>query len=322
MISNTDRIYVAGHRGLVGSAIVRRLRSAGFTNLLLRTRAQLDLRDQNKVAQFFAEERPDLVFLAAAKVGGIYANDTFPADFIRENLQIEVNVINEAYRNGVRKLQFLGSSCIYPRLASQPVKESALLSGPLESTNSAYAVAKIAGILLCQAYGRQHGFEAISLMPANLYGPGDNFHARNSHVVPALVRKFHEAHQNGDEEVVVWGTGEALREFLYVDDMADAAMFLMHHYGDTEIVNVGTGVDISICQLAELVQEVVGYRGRSRFDATKPDGTPRKLLDVTKLSSLGWRPKTALLEGLRLTYSWFCENESRVRGYEQLTAAV
>jgi GDP-L-fucose synthase len=320
MMHYNDKIYVAGHQGLVGSAIVRRLHCEGFTNLVVRTRDQLDLTDQHQVADFFDEEQPDLVFLAAAKVGGIYANDAFPADFIRDNLQIEVNVVSEAYRCGVRKLQFLGSSCIYPRLAPQPVNERSLLSGPLEPTNSWYAVAKIAGIMLCQAYAQQYGFGAISLMPANLYGPGDNFHPQHSHVVPALIRRFHEAEQNGDDEVVVWGTGRAMRELLFVDDLADAAVFLMQHYDDPEIINVGTGVDIPIRQLAELIKEVVGYRGAIRFDATKPDGTPRKLLEITKLNNLGWQPTTALADGLRTTYRWFRENQLRVRGLETVSA--
>ena len=316
MIHHTDNIYVAGHQGLVGSAIVRRLQSEGHVNLVLRTRAQLDLTNQNQVADFFAEEQPDLVFLAAAKVGGIHANDTLPATFIRENLQIELNVIDAAYRSGVRKLQFLGSSCIYPKLAPQPLTEASLLTGPLEPTNEWYAIAKIAGIKLCQAYAKQYGFEAISLMPTNLYGPRDNFHPEHSHVVPALMRRLHEAKQNTAREVVVWGTGRPQREFLYVDDLADAAVFLMRHYRSAEIVNVGTGTDISIRELAELLKDVVGYRGIVRFDATKPDGAPRKLLDVTKLKTLGWQPKTALYEGLRTTYRWFLENEYQLRGLQ------
>jgi GDP-L-fucose synthase len=318
MIHRTDKIYVAGHQGLVGSAIVRRLLSLGFDNLVLRNRASLDLTNVGQVADFFAEERPDLVFLAAAKVGGILANDSFPADFIRENLQIELNVIDAAYRNGARKLQFLGSSCIYPKLAPQPLHEGSLLTGPLEPTNQWYAVAKIAGIKLCQAYSKQFAFDAISLMPSNLYGPGDNFHPEHSHVLPGLMRRFHEAQQNADTEVVVWGTGHPLREFLYVDDLADAAVFLMDRYSDDEIVNIGVGTDVSIRELAEQIKDVVGYRGSIRFDATKPDGTPRKLLDVTKLNSLGWRPRTTLGEGLRATYGWFLEHQSQLRGLETL----
>jgi GDP-L-fucose synthase len=322
MLHLTDKIYVAGHRGLVGSAIVRCLRAQGHANLVLRTRAELDLTHAGQVAEFFAEEQPDIVFLAAAKVGGIFANDAFPADFIRDNLQIELNVVDAAYRSGVRKLQFLGSSCVYPKLAPQPLTEAALLSGPLEPTNQWYAIAKIAGIMLCQAYARQYGFDAISLMPTNLYGPGDNFHPEHSHVLPALMRRIHEARQNGAAEVVIWGTGEPLREFLHVDDLADAAVFLMRHYSDPEIVNVGTGTDVSIRELAELLKTVVGYEGNLRFDAAKPNGTPRKLLDVTTLKSLGWQPKIELRDGLAMTYRWFLENQLQVRGMEAAAKTV
>jgi GDP-L-fucose synthase len=321
MLHLDDKIYVAGHQGLVGSALVRRLRSAGFHNLVLRSRAQLDLTDRRHVEDFFADERPDLVFLAAAKVGGIHANETLPADFIRENLRIETNVIDAAYHAHVRKLLFLGSSCIYPKLAPQPIVETALLTGPLEPTNQWYAIAKIAGIMLCQAYARQHGFDAISLMPTNLYGPGDNFHAQHAHVLPALMRRFHEAKINAASEVAVWGTGRPRREFLYVDDLADAAFYLMSHYRSPEIVNVGTGADISIRELVELIKDVVGYDGIVKFDPRKPDGTPRKLLDVTKLKTLGWRPQTAFEAGLRKTYQWFLENQWQLRGVKALEPA-
>ena len=316
MIHPTDKIYVAGHQGLVGSAIVRRLLAEGHSNLVVRTRSELDLTDQQQVTDFFETEKPDLVFLAAAKVGGIHANDAYPADFIRDNLRIELNVIDAAYRSGVRKLEFLGSSCIYPKLAAQPLTEDALLTGPLEPTNQWYAIAKIAGIMLGQAYARQYGFECISLMPTNLYGPGDNFHPQNSHVLPALLRRVHDARETAAEEVVVWGTGRPKREFLHVDDLADAAVFLMRNYSDPEIVNVGTGVDVSIGELAELVKNIVGYRGNLRFDATKPDGTPRKLLDVSRLKQLGWQPKIDLATGLAATYRWFLENQTQLRGVE------
>lgn len=307
------RIFVAGHRGLVGSALVRKLQAEGFRNLILRTRGELDLTDQAAVERFFAQERPEYVFLAAAKVGGILANSTYPADFIRVNLQIQVNVIDAAYRYGVKKLLFLGSSCIYPKYAPQPLREEYLLSGPLEPTNEAYAVAKIAGIKMCQAYRQQYGFNAISLMPTNLYGPGDNFDLETSHVVPALIRKFHEAKEEGRKEVVVWGSGTPRREFLHVDDLADAALFLMDHYDEGEIINVGVGEDISIRELAELVADIVGFQGEIVYDRSKPDGTPRKLLDVTRLFALGWRPKIPLREGLVATYRWFLENRALVR---------
>lgn len=307
-----SKIYVAGHRGLVGSAILRKLRAEGYTNLVTRTRQELDLRDQAAVNRFFEEERPEYVFLAAAKVGGILANSTYPADFIRDNLLIQTHVIDAAYRYGVKKLLFLGSSCIYPKHAPQPMKEEHLLTGPLEPTNEAYAVAKIAGIKMCQAYRRQYGFNAISLMPTNLYGPGDNFDLQTSHVLPALIRKFHEAKVSGEREVVVWGTGTPRREFLHVDDLADAALFLMERYDSEEIINVGVGEDLSIRELAELVAEVVGYRGEITFDTSKPDGMPRKLLDVSRLFALGWRPKIPLRDGIRQTYEWFVQHAAEL----------
>jgi GDP-L-fucose synthase len=301
-------IFVAGHRGLVGSAIVRQLQQAGANNLLLKNRTQLDLADQQAVVRFFAAEKPAYVFLAAAHVGGIHANDSYPAEFIRDNLAIQTNVIHSAWQNDVRKLCFLGSSCIYPRLATQPLKEEALLNGPLEPTNEWYAIAKIAGIKMCQAYRKQYGFDVISLMPTNLYGPGDNFHPENSHVLPAMIRRFHAARQNNQSEVVVWGTGAPLREFLYVEDMADAAVFLMNNYSAPEIVNIGVGKDISILNLAKLVAEVVGYNGAIETDPTKPDGTPRKLMDVDRLSKLGWQATTELRTGIEQTYRWYLEN--------------
>ena len=306
-------IYIAGHRGLVGAAILRKLRAAGHENILCRAHAELDLTDQQAVRAFFAAEQPEYVFLAAARVGGIQANDTYPADFIRDNLAIELNVIDAAYRHGTRKLLFLGSSCIYPKFAPQPMPEDCLLTGALEPTNEWYAVAKIAGIKLCQAYRRQYGFNAISLMPTNLYGPEDNFHLADSHVLPALIRKFHEAKAQGASEVVVWGTGSPRREFLHVDDLAAASLFLMRHYDGEEIVNIGCGRDVTIAELAELVREVVGFTGRIVFDPSKPDGTPRKLLDVSRLESLGWRAKISLRDGIAATYQWFLANQERFR---------
>jgi GDP-L-fucose synthase len=306
-------IFVAGARGLAGSAICRALAARGFTRILTPSRSALDLRDRAAVDRFFAAERPDYVFMAAAKVGGIVANDTYPADFIRDNLEIQTNVIDAAYRAGARKLCFLGSSCIYPRLAPQPLQESSLLTGPLEPTNQWYAIAKIAGIKMCQAYALQHGFNAISVMPTNLYGPGDNFDLATSHVLPALLRKFHTAKETGAEEVTVWGSGTPRREFLYVDDLADAVCFLMERYDSPEIINVGWGEDVTIAELAELVAATVGYRGAVVFDRSKPDGTPRKLLDVGKLAALGWRPQTRLPEGVRATYDWFRANAKEAR---------
>jgi len=302
------RIYVAGHRGLVGSAIVRAVEARGFTNLLLRTRDELDLTRQSDVDDFFAEERPDYVFLAAAKAGGILANDTYPAEFISVNLKIQTNVIDAAYRNGTKKLCFLGSSCIYPKHAEQPMAEDSLLTGPLEPTNEWYAIAKIAGIKLCEAYRKQYGFDAISAMPTNLYGPGDNFDLETSHVLPALIRRFDEAKRSGKASVTLWGTGSPRREFLYVDDLADAVCFLMEHYSAAGIVNVGVGDDLRISELADLIRDIVGFEGDIRFDTSKPDGTPRKLLDVTRLSDLGWRARTPLRDGIRKTYDWYLEN--------------
>lgn len=301
-------VFVAGRGGLVGSAIVRALEARGFTNLLEPSRKALDLRNQAAVDAFFSDERPEYVFLAAAKVGGILANDTFPADFIRDNLQIQTNVIDAAYRHGTRKLCFLGSSCVYPRLAPQPIEETSLLSGPLESTNQWYAIAKIAGIKMCQAYARQYGFNAISLMPTNLYGPGDNFDLQTSHVLPALLRKFHEARATGAGSVTVWGSGSPRREFLYVDDLADAACFLMEAYDSPELINVGVGEDVTIAELAELIRDTVDFNGEIVFDRTKPDGTPRKLLDVSKCSRLGWQAHTKLADGLDATYAWYLEH--------------
>jgi GDP-L-fucose synthase len=301
-------IYVAGHTGLVGSAIVRRLRADGYENLITRERDDLDLTRQEPTERFFAEVRPELVFLAAARVGGIVANDTFPADFIRENLLIETHVIEAARCYGAAKLFFLGSSCVYPKHAAQPIREDAMLTGRLEPTNEAYAVAKIAGIELCRSYRRQYGFNAICAMPTNLYGPRDNFHPEHSHVLPGLIRRFHEGKTAGAPTVTVWGTGTSRREFLHVDDLADAAVFLMERYDGAGIVNVGCGEDRTIAELAETVRAVTGYRGGIVFDTSKPDGTPRKWLDVSRLFALGWRPRISLEEGLASTYRWYVEN--------------
>ena len=306
-----SRIYVAGHRGLAGSAIVRKLRADGFSKLILRSSDMLDLRDQVGVREFFETEKPEYVFLAAAKVGGILANSTYPAEFLQDNLAIQSNVIDAAYRSGVKKLAFLGSSCIYPRLAPQPIKEDYLLTGPLEPTNEWYAIAKIAGIKLTQAYRKQYGFNAISLMPTNLYGPGDNFDLQKSHVLPALMRKTHEAKLRSDGEVIVWGSGTPLREFLHVDDLAGAAVHLMLHYDQPEIVNVGTGTDVSIRELAQLIRRVVGFDGELQFDSSKPDGTPRKLLDVARIHSLGWQAVIPLEVGIASTYEWFLQQQSQ-----------
>lgn len=307
-MNKESKIFVAGHRGLVGSALVRALEKAGYHNLLLRTRAELDLLDQKAVRSFFETEKPDYVFLTAAKVGGIMANKTSPADFIRENLAVELNVIDAAHKSGVTKLLFLGSSCIYPREAPQPVKEEYLLTGPLEETNRAYAVAKIAGIVMCQSYNTQYGTDFISVMPTNLYGPNDNFDLETSHVLPALLRKFHEAKQTGAATVTLWGTGAAQREFLHVDDLADACLFLMHTYSGNDIVNIGTGEDLSIKEVAERIRTIVGYAGAIAWDTSKPDGTPRKLLDVSRLHTLGWHHRIPLEDGLKATYEWFIEN--------------
>jgi GDP-L-fucose synthase len=299
-------IYVAGHMGLVGSALTRTLRSQGYTRLLLRERKDLDLVDQSAVTGFFEKERPEYVFLVAGRVGGIHANDLYPAEFIYENLMIEANVIQAAWRAGVKKLLFTGSSCIYPKLAPQPIKEECLLSGPLEPTNEWYALAKIAGIKLAQAYRKQHGFNAICAMPTNLYGPGDNFDLKTSHVLPALIRKFHEARLAAAPEAVVWGTGTPRREFLHVNDLAEALLFLMLQYNQSGIINVGTGQDLTIRDLCEIVREAVGYKGRIVFDSGMPDGTPRKVLDISRLHSLGWQPKISLKEGIEQTYRWYC----------------
>ena len=313
-MDRTDRIFVAGHQGLVGSALVRRLQDQGFENLLLRPRTSLDLENQQDVNAFFDDERPDYVFLAAAKVGGIMANDTYPAEFIRSNLVIQMNVIEAAHRTGVRKLLFLGSSCIYPKHAEQPIREEALLQGPLEPTNEAYAVAKIAGIKMCQSYNRQYGTNFVSVMPTNLYGPNDNFDLMGSHVLPALMRKFHEAKEFGSPEVVVWGSGRVYREFLHVDDMADACLFVMQHHDGSQILNIGCGTDVTIAEVAHLVKETVGFEGEIVFDTSKPDGTPRKLLDVSRLFELGWRPRIDLRSGLAETYAWFRQNLDVGRG--------
>ena len=302
------KIYVAGHRGLVGSAIVRRLEALGAQTLVLRTRAELDLTDDHAVSSFFEVERPAYVFLAAAKVGGIKANNAYPAEFLRDNLAIQTNVIHSAWKSGVTKLCFLGSSCIYPKLAPQPLREESLLTGPLEPTNEWYAIAKIAGIKMCEAYRRQYGFNAISVMPTNLYGPGDNFDPESSHVLPAMIRRFHEAKVRGDASVLIWGSGTPRREFLHVDDMADATVFLMQGYEQAEHINVGVGEDLTILELARLVADVVGYQGQILTDPSKPDGTPRKLMDVSRLSALGWKARIGLRDGIAETYRWYVAN--------------
>jgi len=314
MIDRDARVYVAGHRGLVGSALVRRLAGEGFTNVLTATRDEVDLRDQSEVSEWFAANRPDYVFLVAGTVGGIHANSTRPAEFIYDNLMIHGTVVHSAYETGVRKLLYLGSSCIYPRQATQPITEDQLLTGPLEATNQWYAVAKIAGIKLCEAYRQQYGCDFISAMPTNLYGPGDNFDLESSHVIPALMRKFHDAKAGGGP-VTVWGTGSAMREFLHVDDLASACLYLMEHYSESGHVNVGTGVDLSIRELAETIREVVHPDAELVWDTTKPDGTPRKLLDVSKLADLGWKPSIELRDGLAATYRWFLES-NHLRGVD------
>ena len=304
-MKTTSKIYIAGHRGLVGSAIARRLASNGFNNLVLKRSAELDLRNQAAVAAFFEKEQPEYVFLAAAKVGGILANNDYPADFIYDNLMIQSNIIHHSYRNGVKKLLFLGSSCIYPKFAPQPMKEEHLLDGKLEPTNEPYAIAKIAGIKTCQSYNRQFGTQFISVMPTNLYGPNDNFDLQSSHVLPALIRKFHEAKLAGKPAVEIWGTGSPKREFLHADDLADACVYLMQHYSDNEIVNIGVGEDIAIKDLALLIKDIVGFSGELTFDTSKPDGTPRKLLDVSKLNGLGWKAGISLRDGITQTYQWY-----------------
>lgn len=313
----SSRIFVAGHRGLAGSAIARCLRAEGYKNLILRTRAEVDLVDARAVFDLFRTEQPEYIFLAAAKVGGILANSMYPAEFLRDNLAIEMNIFEAARRSGIRKIEFLGSSCIYPKMAPQPIKEEYLLTGPLEPTNDAYAIAKIAGIKLAQAYRQQYGISAISLMPTNLYGPGDNFDLQSAHVLPALIRKFHDAKVNNLPEVTIWGTGSPRREFLHVDDLASAAVFLMKHYDEPMPVNVGVGEDLSIAELAEMIESVVGYTGKLTFDPTKPDGTPRKLLDVSRLTALGWKARIPLHQGVEDTYKWYvskvASNRSSVR---------
>jgi GDP-L-fucose synthase len=309
-----SKIYVAGSRGLVGSALVRTLKTQGYENLVLPSSQALDLRSQVAVDEFFAAEKPDYVFLAAAKVGGIHANNTYRAEFLYDNLMIEANIIHSAYQHGAQKLLFLGSSCIYPKLCPQPMKEDYLLTGFLEPTNEPYAIAKIAGLKLCENYCRQYGVNFISAMPTNLYGLNDNFDLANSHVLPALMRKFHEAKVNGESTVTVWGTGTPLREFLYVDDLADALVFLMNNYNDVDFVNVGTGQEVSIKELALTMKAVVGYEGDLVFDTTKPDGTPRKLLDVSRLNAAGWRAKTDLKTGIEQTYTWFLQSYDSLRG--------
>lgn len=306
-----DKIYIAGHSGMVGSAMFRKLQNEGFTNLLVASSAELDLTNQQAVADFFAREKPDYVFMAAARVGGIIANNTYRADFIYLNLMMEANVIHQAFVQGVKKLMFFGSSCIYPRLAQQPLKEESLLTGELEYTNEPYAIAKIAGIKLCENYREQYGCNFISVMPTNLYGYGDNYHPQHSHVMPALIRKFHEAKQNKQPFVEVWGTGLPRREFLFVDDVADACFLLMQQYNEKSFVNVGCGSDLTIRELAEIIKQVVGYDGELRFDTSKPDGTPRKLMDISKLNALGWSPKISLQEGIRLAYADFLKGNNR-----------
>lgn len=307
-LNKNSKIYVAGHRGLVGSAIIRSLIKQGYNNLITKTRQELNLLDAQTVAEFFKKEKPEYIFLAAAKVGGIMANKTYPAEFIFENLTIQNNIIHNAYLNKVKKLLFLGSSCIYPKLSPQPIKEEYLLTLELEPTNKAYAIAKIAGIVMCQSYNRQYGTNFIVAMPTNLYGPNDNFNLGTSHVLPALMRKFHEAKKNDKKEIEIWGTGVARREFLHVDDLANACVFLMNNYNNSDIINIGTGEDLSIEELAEIIREIVGFKGKIKWDSSKPDGTPRKLLDVNKLHKLGWKHKIDLEKGITNIYQWYKEN--------------
>jgi GDP-L-fucose synthase len=312
-ITKRSKIYVAGHRGLVGSALLRALQSRGYERIVLRSRAELDLTRQEAVQAFFERERPDAVILAAARVGGIHANNSRPGEFIRDNLLIQDHVIDAAQRSGVEKFVFLGSSCIYPKLAEQPIREDSLLTGPLEPTNEWYAIAKIAGVKLCQALRREYGFNAICLMPTNLYGPGDNFDLQQAHVLPALLRRIHEAKRSGSASVTVWGSGAPRREFLHVDDLADAVLYLLHEYDGESLVNIGWGKDISIRELAELLVSVIDYNGQLVFDTTKPEGTPRKLLDVERLTALGWAPTIALRDGIQSTYGWFVEHLGEAR---------
>lgn len=309
-MDKNSKIYIAGHNGMVGSAITAKLRENGFDNLLLKSSKELDLRNQQAVADFFEQEKPDYVFLAAAKVGGIVANNTYRADFLYDNLLMECNIIHSAYITGVKKLMFLGSSCIYPKLAPQPLKEEYLLTGPLEYTNEPYAIAKIAGIKLCENYRDQYGCNFISVMPTNLYGTGDNYHPTNSHVLPAMIRRFHEAKLNGEKTVTIWGTGNPKREFLYADDLAEACLYLMENYNEKELINVGTGEDLSIAELANLVKNVIGFEGELVFDTSKPDGTPRKLMDVSRLHNLGWKHRTALADGILLAYHDFTDKHT------------
>jgi len=312
-LTQDSRIYVAGHRGLVGSAVVRSLKNHGFGNLIVRSHKELDLTEQSAVRKFFDDTRPEAVIMAAARVGGIHANNSHPAEFLRDNLLIQDTVIDAAYRSGVAKFVFLGSSCIYPKMAPQPIKEDYLLTGPLEPTNEWYAIAKIAGIKMCQAYRREYGFKAISLMPTNLYGPGDNFDLQSSHVLPALIRKFHEAKLRNDKYVEIWGTGTPRREFLHVEDLADAVLFLLQNYDAEPIVNIGWGEDLTIRELSEIIMSAIGYSGSLTFDHSKPDGTPRKLLDVSRLHSLGWRPRISLRAGIESTYAWFKDHAADAR---------
>lgn len=312
-MNESDRIYVAGHTGLAGSAICRQLAHSGYKNVITRTHAELDLTAQSAVERFFRDERPQVVFLAAARVGGIHANDTYAADFIRDNLLIQTNMIDSAHRHGTQRFVFLGSSCVYPRLAPQPIREAHLLTGPLEPTNEWYAIAKIAGIETCRAYRRQYGFNAICLMPSNLYGPHDNFDLENAHVLPALMRKYHEAKLGLADEVVLWGSGRPRREFLHVDDLAEAAVFLAKQENIGDLINVGVGADVTIAELAALIRRTVGYSGPERFDTTRSDGTPQKLMDTSRLTALGWRPRIDLETGLIQTYDWFVRNQARIR---------